>query len=150
MGGTVGMICVSLFATTAANPAGQDGLFFGGVTLFWKTMVAVVCVIPFICIASWLCYFLTDCLVSLRVTSDDESRGLDITVHGERAAPMAELEEQMMKKLEGRLVSEPASTRGSEAGARGGRRVSLQVVAGGARVAPVLEEPGGLPHSADE
>jgi Amt family ammonium transporter len=36
-------------------------------------------------VASFLCFKTADLLVGLRVSEEDERRGLDIAVHGERA-----------------------------------------------------------------
>eukprot|EP00877_Chromochloris_zofingiensis_P008504 jgi/Chrzof1/3907/Cz13g12260.t1 len=85
LGGTTGMICTSLFATTAANPAGFDGLFFGGVTLFWKTLVVLIIVVPWICLFSFICYFVTNLILPMRASEQDELMGLDVSKHGERA-----------------------------------------------------------------
>ncbi len=66
-GGFVGLVCVSLFATTAVNPHGANGLFYGEIKLFWHTLVVIVVVIPFICIFSYLCYWVTDHIVPLHM-----------------------------------------------------------------------------------
>jgi Amt family ammonium transporter len=86
VGGTTGMILTSLFATTSVNSLGFDGGFYGGGTLFWKTIVTMLCVVPFICLMSFICFFITNLITKLRVDPNDEVAGLDVSVHGERAA----------------------------------------------------------------
>ena len=46
--------------------------------------VAVVATIVFVSAASWVLLKLTDTLVGLRVTREEEREGLDIVLHGEQ------------------------------------------------------------------
>ncbi|MGH3647689.1 MAG: ammonium transporter, partial [Micromonosporaceae bacterium] len=85
-GGVVGSLCVGLFASTAINPAGADGLFYGGgygqlgvqgltvlvVALYSFTMTFVI--------GAFL-----DRLIGNRVSSRAEAIGVDLTQHGEAA-----------------------------------------------------------------
>ena len=61
MGGTVGMILTACFATTDVNPLGYDGLFYGGGKVFWHTLVVLIVIIPFICLASYICFKVGAC-----------------------------------------------------------------------------------------
>eukprot|EP00877_Chromochloris_zofingiensis_P007883 jgi/Chrzof1/3348/Cz12g21220.t1 len=84
LGGTVGMISTSLFATTSANPAGANGLFYGDATLFWKTIVALLGVVAYVVLFSYFCYYLTNFIIPMRASEAEEKTGLDVTKHGER------------------------------------------------------------------
>jgi Amt family ammonium transporter len=46
--------------------------------------VAVVATVLFVGAASWLLLRLTDAVVGLRVTTEEEREGLDIVLHGEQ------------------------------------------------------------------
>jgi ammonium transporter, Amt family len=83
VGGMVGMIATGLFASKAVNPAGEDGLVFGGTTLFLKHLAALVAVSAFTSLGAWILYVVTDKIRPLRVLPEEEKLGLDITQHGE-------------------------------------------------------------------
>lgn len=87
VGGTVGMICTSLFATKDVNPYGNNGLFYGegGAEHFWKTLVTMIGVIGYVCIVSYLCYAFTNLFITFRATDMEMLLGLDVSKHGERA-----------------------------------------------------------------
>jgi Amt family ammonium transporter len=87
VGGTVGMICTSLFATPTVNTYGYNGLLYGegGPAHFWKTLVAMVGLILYICITSYLCYFVTNLFITFRATDMEMLMGLDVSKHGEKA-----------------------------------------------------------------
>ncbi len=91
VGGIFGAIATGLFATTAINSAGANGLFYGGgVTLLLKQCAAVGSVILYAALGTCLIAFLIKSTIGLRVTNDEEIEGLDITQHGEEAYAMAE------------------------------------------------------------
>ncbi|MCS7207803.1 MAG: ammonium transporter [Dehalococcoidia bacterium] len=85
VGGTWGAIATGLFASTAINPAGADGLFFGGAGLLWKQVVAVLATWAFAGGMTFVILKVLDRLVGLRVSPQEEEMGLDITQHGEVA-----------------------------------------------------------------
>jgi Amt family ammonium transporter len=76
VGGVVGMIATGIFAH-------QGGLIYGKPTLFLFHLLALVIVISFTFGGSWLLYRLTDALLPLRVSAEEEKVGLDLTQHGE-------------------------------------------------------------------
>jgi Amt family ammonium transporter len=85
MGGTWGALATGLFATTSVNAAGFDGLFYGNPEQLLIQAAAAGIVIVF---AFGMTYLITRALkatVGLRVTSNEEEVGLDISQHGERA-----------------------------------------------------------------
>ncbi|QJX76927.1 ammonium transporter [Priestia megaterium] len=85
IGGTWGGIATGLFATTSVNDAGANGLFYGDPSLLWKQLVAIVATYLFVGIATFIIVKVVGLIVSLRATHEEETLGLDITLHGERA-----------------------------------------------------------------
>lgn len=90
VGGFWGMIATGLFATTAVNPNGANGLLLGGLEVF-KTQIFSACVTVVYCAAATgvIC-FAVDRILGLRVSPEEEIMGLDITQHYERAYTMLE------------------------------------------------------------
>lgn len=85
VGGMVGMLFTGIFASSAINGAvTNQGLFFGETTLFIKHLVALVLVSAFAFIMSFIMLKLTDILVPMRVSEEDEMMGLDISQHDEQ------------------------------------------------------------------
>lgn len=85
VGGFWGMIATGLFATVAVNPAGANGLFLGHAAQL-KIQVLAACVTVVYCatVTAVIC-FLVDRIIGMRVTPEDETMGLDLTQHHERA-----------------------------------------------------------------
>lgn len=84
VGGTWGMIATGLFASTAVNQAGSDGLFYGYPYQFFAQGVAVVAVWVF---AGGMTYLLVKGIGAVlppRVDEEAEVMGLDLTQHGEK------------------------------------------------------------------
>ncbi len=84
VGGTWGMIATGLFASTAVNQAGSDGLFYGYPYQFFVQCVAVLAVWVF---AGGMTYLLVKGLGAVlppRVDEEAEVMGLDLTQHGEK------------------------------------------------------------------
>jgi Amt family ammonium transporter len=85
MGGTWGALATGLFASLAVNSAGADGLFFGNALQVGKQLIGIVTVWVFAFGASWVIAKVIDMLFGLRVSPAEETVGLDISQHGERA-----------------------------------------------------------------
>ncbi|MGH2810322.1 MAG: ammonium transporter, partial [Actinomycetota bacterium] len=85
VGGIVGALLTGVFATTAINEAGGDGLLYGNPGQFGKQAIAVGATLVYSFVASLIILKLADMLVGVRVTEDEELRGLDITQHSESA-----------------------------------------------------------------
>lgn len=83
VGGMVGMVMTGLFATTAVNSAAAQGLAFGETALFLKHMLALVLVSAFAFGGSYLLLVITNAIVPLRVTEEEERMGLDVSQHDE-------------------------------------------------------------------
>jgi Amt family ammonium transporter len=83
VGSTWGLLAVGLFAQTAINPAGADGLLYGGSSLLAVQALAVLVVWTLGFCGSWVLLKVVDGLVGLRVEPDRELEGLDLSLHGE-------------------------------------------------------------------
>ena len=76
MGGITGMIATSIFAN-------EVGLIHGQFTTFLFHLLALVLVAVFTFGGSWLLYKITDSIIPLRVSPNNEKVGLDISQHDE-------------------------------------------------------------------
>ncbi|MFT6996611.1 MAG: Amt family ammonium transporter [Cryomorphaceae bacterium] len=77
VGGIVGMVLTGVFAKDV-------GLVYGETTTFLYHMLALVMTSVFAFGGSYLLFKLVDSLLSMRVREDQETRGLDLSQHGER------------------------------------------------------------------
>jgi len=85
VGGVVGMLGVGLFASTAVNPAGPNGLVFGNPgQLAIQAMAAGVAVV-FAFVGTYIILKVLDGMITLRVSPEEEATGLDLSQHNERA-----------------------------------------------------------------
>jgi Amt family ammonium transporter len=85
MGGIWGALATGIFASVAVNSAGADGLIYGNVMQFVKQLVSVVVVGGYAFIGTWILGVIIRKIMGLRVSQSEESIGLDISQHGERA-----------------------------------------------------------------
>jgi Amt family ammonium transporter len=91
VGGLVGALLTGVFATTAINEFGADGLLAGGgFTLLGKQFIAVGVTLVFSFVVTILIVKIVDATIGLRVTEDDEITGLDLTQHSEVGYALAE------------------------------------------------------------
>ena len=90
VGGVVGMVAIGLVATTLANGAGADGLFYGGgVSLLGRQVVAVVATAAFAFGMTWVIATVISRTMGFRASQEDEIAGLDTTLHAESAYDLA-------------------------------------------------------------
>lgn len=88
VGGIWGGIATGLFAKNSINEVARfDGLVFGDTRLFSAQIISIVITIAIAVIGTVICASLVKLFVPLRVASEDEKKGLDITQHGENAYP---------------------------------------------------------------
>lgn len=85
VGGVLGILATGLFASKAVNSGGADGLFFGGISFFGLQALTVLAVAGFSVVVTYVLLKIVDALVGIRVTPDEESSGLDLSGHNERA-----------------------------------------------------------------
>jgi Amt family ammonium transporter len=85
MGGIWGALATGIFASLAANSAGADGLLAGNGVQFLKQLIGVIAVGAFSFVVTWILGKLVDVTIGLRVGQVEETVGLDLSQHGERA-----------------------------------------------------------------
>lgn len=84
VGGMVGMVATGIFATSAVNPGVEvQGLAYGETGLFVNHMIALVGCSIFAFGGSYILFKITDLILPLRVSPDDEKLGLDLSQHDE-------------------------------------------------------------------
>jgi Amt family ammonium transporter len=85
MGGIWGAIATGIFATTTVNAAGFDGAIAGNWMQVVKQAVSVLAVGGYAFMGTLIIGKLLDKTMGLRVSHLEETVGLDIAQHGERA-----------------------------------------------------------------
>ena len=85
VGGAWGAIATGLFATTAVNPAGANGLFHGNPKQFGIQILATLITLVYSFVVSYVLLKVIDRVMGLRVTEQAERIGLDLTEHREAA-----------------------------------------------------------------
>jgi len=85
VGGIWGALATGLFATTAVNDAGKNGLFYGNPKQLLIQAITIVAVATFAAAMTWGILKVIGVLVGLRVPEKEEVLGLDTTQHGEIA-----------------------------------------------------------------
>jgi Amt family ammonium transporter len=85
IGGTWGALATGVFASVAVNAAGANGLLFGNGLQLLKQLVSIGSVWVFAFGATLALGKLVDVTIGLRVSAIEETVGLDISQHGERA-----------------------------------------------------------------
>lgn len=84
VGGMVGMLFTGFCYQSSEQCCNRSGIVFGETTLFIKHLVALALVSAFAFIMSFVILKITDILVPLRVSEEDETIGLDISQHDEQ------------------------------------------------------------------
>jgi Amt family ammonium transporter len=85
VGGTLGALLTGVFASTAINPAGADGLVHGNVKLLGTQLVAVLITWVYAGGITFVLLKVLDATMGLRVSEDAEDAGLDLDQHRESA-----------------------------------------------------------------
>ncbi|QRN86210.1 ammonium transporter [Clostridia bacterium] len=85
VGGMLGVIMLSLFANTAVNPAGANGLFYGGVHFFQVEVLAVLGTAIYAFIISYSLLWIINKITPVKVSAEDQVLGLDESTLGENA-----------------------------------------------------------------
>jgi Amt family ammonium transporter len=83
--GIWGSLATGLFASTAINSTGPNGLFFGNPHLFLVQCLAVAVVAGFAFFGSFALLKIIGFFTPLRVSPEEEEKGLDESQHGEAA-----------------------------------------------------------------
>ncbi len=86
VGGIVGAVLLGLFAQTDINSLGANGLFYGGgAKLLLNQLIAIVATVAFSGVVTFAIAKAIDATIGLRISADDEDRGLDLAQHSETA-----------------------------------------------------------------
>jgi len=93
VGSTTGMLLLGFLASPVVNPLiattySQNGVLVslaGGMRQAWNQLAGVAATVALAAIATFIILKLVDGVVGLRVDQEDESLGLDLSQHGERA-----------------------------------------------------------------
>ncbi|WP_175073702.1 ammonium transporter [Terribacillus sp. AE2B 122] len=87
IGGTWGGIATGLFASDSINAIVEhNGLFYGGgIDLLWRQVVAIIATFAFVGVVTFILITIVNLIFKARATDDEEAKGLDLTMHGERA-----------------------------------------------------------------
>ena len=83
IGGVLGALLTGVFATTAVNAAGANGLLAGNPALLVNQVIAVLVTIVYSFVVSYIILRVVAALVGLRVSAEDEQVGLDLSQHSE-------------------------------------------------------------------
>jgi Amt family ammonium transporter len=84
LGGTVGALLTGVFAQKSLNGV-ADGLLYGHPAQLGIQAVAVAAAIVYSGVVSFVLLKLIGLVIPLRATDDEQSEGLDTTMHGEEA-----------------------------------------------------------------
>ncbi len=84
IGGTWGSLATGLFASTAINPGGANGLFFGNPDQLWIQFVVVAATWVFAMVGTFIILAILKTTMGLRVSEEEELVGLDLSQHNER------------------------------------------------------------------
>ena len=88
IGGTWGAIATGLWATKTVNPAGADGLFYGG-DLLTAQLISIVVAYALAIVGSYVLFKIVSAFMQVRADENEEVAGLDIVEHGERGYAQA-------------------------------------------------------------
>ncbi|MGX5691239.1 ammonium transporter [Arcticibacter tournemirensis] len=85
VGGMVGMLLTGVFASQNVNSANTtgNGLYFGETHLFFTHLITLILVSAFAFFGSYILLVVTNMISRLRVSPEDEVRGLDASQHDE-------------------------------------------------------------------
>jgi Amt family ammonium transporter len=85
VGGFLGIVLCGIFATTAFNPAGVDGLLRGNSHFFLVELAAVAISSAWAFVFTYGMLWLIDRITPVKVLDTAEVEGLDLALHGETA-----------------------------------------------------------------
>lgn len=85
IGGTWGAIATGIFATKAINPTGANGLLYGNPAQLGIQVLSVLITIALAVVATFVILKLLSLFMNLRVSTEEEDMGLDLSIHGEEA-----------------------------------------------------------------
>ena len=84
IGGIWGALATGLWATTAINPDGANGLFYGESDLLVAQIISIGVAVVLAVVGSTVLYKIVNAITKMRVDEAEEITGLDVAEHGER------------------------------------------------------------------
>ena len=88
VGGFLGITMLGIFGSHLWNPAGADGLVYGGTRFFFVQLASVVICSAWAFVFTYGFLWLISRVTVTKVDRDAEEAGLDISLHGEEAYPL--------------------------------------------------------------
>ncbi len=88
VGGFLGITMLGIFGSHLWNPAGSDGLIYGGSRFFFVQVASAIICSAWAFIFTYGFLWLISKVTVTKVDRDAEETGLDITLHGEEAYPV--------------------------------------------------------------
>jgi Amt family ammonium transporter len=85
VGGLLGVTMLGLFATTAVNVNGANGLLAGNAPFFLRELASVVGCSLYAFLFSYGALWLINRISPVKVSAEEEAAGLDAALHGELA-----------------------------------------------------------------
>lgn len=85
VGGLIGTLCLGIFASSAVNPAGPDGLLYGSGAQLVKQVVGILVVGVYAFVVSWVLFKVIHAALGLRLDEEAEVQGMDSSEHSETA-----------------------------------------------------------------
>jgi Amt family ammonium transporter len=85
VGGTLGVLALGVFANSAVNSNGADGLLLGGSNFFFIELVAVLGASIYAFVFTYVMLMLINKVTPVKVSDIEEQTGLDQSLHGEEA-----------------------------------------------------------------
>ncbi|HEY5866027.1 MAG TPA: ammonium transporter, partial [Candidatus Tectomicrobia bacterium] len=88
VGGTWGAFATGIFASQAVNSNGRNGLLFGDASTLGIQVISILATWIFAAVVTWIILKLLDVTMGLRVSTEDEQMGLDLSQHNEAGYTM--------------------------------------------------------------
>ena len=89
IGGIIGALLTGVFANPAINEAGK-GVIFGNPEQLWMQFISIIAVIAYSGIGTFVIFKVLNIFVKARVEEKEETLGLDLSEHNERAYTLIE------------------------------------------------------------
>ena len=81
VGGILGTLLAGVFVGMLGGAGLAEGMTIGGQV--WVQFIGVIATFVYCAVLSWIILKLLDAVIGLRVSSDQETEGLDIVLHDE-------------------------------------------------------------------
>jgi Amt family ammonium transporter len=85
VGGLLGTLCLGIFASSAVNPGGPDGLLYGSAAQLMKQIIGIAVVGGYAFVVSWVLFKVVHSTMGLRMEEEAEVQGMDSSEHSETA-----------------------------------------------------------------